>query len=66
MIEVRIESEGRYLIWKRETGGKWFFHLGDHWEEVTDPAHVHSLEVGFRYGLEFLKSQISDLDINFP
>lgn len=61
-IEIKILREGKYLIWKREAEGEWYFHLGDHWEKITDPEHIDSLEVGFKYGREFLKRQISQLD----
>ncbi|MBA7709708.1 hypothetical protein ES703_118631 [subsurface metagenome] len=61
-IEVRIERDGKYLIWKREAEGEWYFHLGDHWEKITDPAHINSLEVGFKYSREFLRWQIHQLD----
>lgn len=60
-MELRIERDGKYLIWKRVKEGEWYFHLGDHWEKVTDPAHINSLEVGFKYGREFLRWQISQI-----
>lgn len=60
-FEVRIEREGKYLIWKRVKEGEWSFYLTDDWQKITDPGHINSLEVGFRYGREFLKWQISQL-----
>lgn len=57
MIEVMMEQ----VPWRRKAKDEWELFLHNKWIPIEDHEEIRHLELGFKYGREYLRWQISQL-----
>lgn len=63
MIEVVVRQDDEKTTWRRVKKNEWFHwdSCARRWVQVLSSDELHLLEVGFQYGRDFLRWQISQL-----